>query len=167
MYKRTKQWLQAITPSVVSDSGWENTFSLEEDDAVDIRFSLKGYGWKPNASDENLNSLEKGSYKVYYRLSGSGTWLFLARAESNRANQDDTKVYSRTAIATGLLEAGKYEIKIVADKGSKFTAWGGAIEGIASDGRFWENLQVRKFRTKSSGMSDGIGLNENVNMEIV
>jgi hypothetical protein len=162
MYKRTKKWMPAISPSVFSESVWENTFTTEEDDIVDIRFSLKGYGWKTTVTDENLNSLEKGSYKIYYRLSGSGTWIFLARAESNRASQDDTTVYSRTAIATGLIESGKYEIKIVADKGSKFTSWAGAIEGIASGDRFWENLQIRSSGVKDAIVNQALNITENV-----
>jgi hypothetical protein len=162
MYKRTKKWMPAISPSTFSESDWENTFTTEEDDIVDIRFSLKGYGWKPNVSDENLNTLEKGSYRIYYRVSGSGTWLFLARAESNRASQDVVNVYSRTAIATGLIESGKYEIKIVADKGSKFTGWGGAIEGIASGERFWENLQIRSSGVKDALVNEAFSVSENV-----
>jgi hypothetical protein len=167
MFKRLKTWLDAISPLVKTNSGWINTFTTEETDLIDIRFTLAGYGWKPNPTDQNLKSLEKGSYKISYRLSGSPTWIFLARVEANRAQQDATTVYRDTAFEIGLLDTGKYEVKIEADKGSKFTAWGGTIEGIASGDQFWSNLQVRTLAYRNNLVAQSVTINENVAVNIV
>jgi hypothetical protein len=167
MYKRLKTWLDAITPSVKTTSGWVNTFTTEESDAVDIRFTLAGYGWKPLPTDTNLKSLEKGSYKISYRVSGSPTWIFHARVDSNRAQQDASTVYRSTAVELGVLASGKYEVRIEADKGSKFTAWGGTIEGIVSGGQFWSGLQVRTLAYQNKDVTQDISINENVAVNIV
>jgi len=167
MYQRVKKWLDAITPTTKSESGWENTFTIEEKDAIDIRFKLKGYGWKPNASDENLPALEKGSYRIYYRLVGESDWTFLLRAESDRADNSVAQVYRDIGVAVGQRPAGQYEIKIVADKGARFTSWGGSVEGISSGEQFWSNLEVRTKASVLPESSDEVTVTENVGVNIV
>ena len=167
MYSRLRKWIAAITPTTKAESGWENTFTLEEEDAVDIRFTLTGYGWKPGAGDTSIKSLEKGSYKIYYRLAGSPTWIFHAKVESDRNQDGSSTIYKRVGVALGLQAPGQYEIKIVADKGPKFTAWGGAIEGIVSGGQFWDNLQARVTAYKMAGVNDEITITENAGATII
>ena len=167
MYQRLRKWIQAVTPSSKSESGWENIFTTEEGDVVDIRFTLQGYGWKPNASDENIKALEKGSYKIYIRANGDSDWIFLARVESDRAGQQTATVYRNIGFTTGRLEPDKYDIKIVADKGDKFTAWGGSLEGITSGGQFWSALQVRALTYKRAEVADNPSVTEDVEVNIV
>jgi len=167
MYKRIRKWIDAISPTAHTESGWENSFTTEEDEAIDIRFTLTGYGWKPNAGDENIKALEKGSYKIYLRENGESTWNLLGRVECDRAGTDASTVYKSVGFATGLLSAGKYDIKIVADKAAKFTAWGGALEGIISGGQFWSGLQVRTFSYRSPSGYDEMAITENVGVQLV
>ena len=167
MYQRAKKWIFAVQPSAHNESVWENTFTIEEDGVVDIRFSLEGYGWKENANQENLVSLEKGSYKVYYRINGQPDWTFLSRIESNRAGGSESIVYKSVGCTTGLLTASKYDVKIVADKGAKFTGWGGTLEGIASGGQFWSNLQVRVRPYHIPSVYDEATVEEDVGVQIV
>jgi len=167
MYARQRTWIDAITPSTKTQSGWENTFRLDEADVIDIRFDLAGYGWKPSTLAVEMKSLEKGSYKIYYRQVGSPTWIFHARVEADRSQAGSATIYKRVGVSTGLLPQAHYEIKIEADKGSKFTAWGGAIEGIASGGQFWSNLQVRALAYKMAGMDQAITITEYAGATIV
>jgi len=167
MYQRIKKWLQAISPTVHSESVWTNEFTTEEDDVIDIRFRLKGYGWKPNAGDENLSSLEQGSYKIYYKLDGGSTWIFAGRVSSKRANTSDTRVYENVGFTTGSIPEGKYNVKIVADKGAKFTGWGGAIEEIVSGGQFWSGLEVRSLAYKQADVVDSPVITEDVGVALV
>jgi len=167
MYQRRRKWTSALDPSTHSESGWENTFTIEEEDAVDVRFRLSGYGWKQNAGVENQVVLEKGSYKIYYRENGASDWIFLARVEADRAGTDETNVYKKVGMATGVLSPGKYDIKIVADRASIFTAWGGALEGITSGGKFWSDLQVRVQRFKISEGGDDLTVTEDVGIQLV
>jgi len=160
MYSRLRKWIAAVTPTTKAESGWENTFTLEEEEAVDIRFTLAGYGWKPSVNATTIKSLEKGSYKIYYRLAGAPTWTFHSRVESDRKQDGGESIYQQVGVATGLLPVGKYEIKIVAGEGTKFTAWGGAIEGIASGGQFWATLQVRVVAFKLAATQEDIGITE-------
>lgn len=167
MYLRKKQWLNAVTPAVHTESGWINTFRLEETDAIDVRFALLGYGWKPNPTDENLQALEKGSYKIYYRLVGDSVWTFLARVESARASQDVATVYLNVGFSLGVVAEGHYEFMIEADKGSRYTAWGGTVEGIASGGVFYSGLQVRVDPYKMCAVNDALTITENAGAQLV
>jgi len=167
MYKRIKRWIQALNPNTHSENGWVNEFTTEEVDVIDIRFKLYGYGWKPNVDDENLSTLEKGSYKISYRINGTSDWTFLARVDSSRAGTDEVTVYKHVGITTGLLQAEKYDIKIEADKGSKFTAWGGSLEGITSGGQFWYDLEVRALAYKILNNYDELAVTENAEMQLV
>ena len=167
MYSRDKKWISAIQPTVRSESGWENTFTIEEDGVVDIRFTLQGYGWKENAGQENLVALEKGSYKIYYRINGQPDWVFLARIESYRAGSSEAVVYKSAGCSIGLLPEGRYDIKIVADKAGKFTGWGGVVEGIASGGQFWFDLQVRLRSYYTPNVSDIATITEDVGVQII
>ena len=65
MYLRLKNWTLGLAPAFHSETVWENIITIQESDAVDLRFRLKGYGWKPSSSDVDLKTLEKGSYKIY------------------------------------------------------------------------------------------------------
>jgi len=167
MYQRAKRWITAISPSVHSESAWENIFTTEEDDVVDIRFTLAGYGWKENSNQENLVTLERGSYKIYYRVNGSSSWNFLSRIVADRAGSDVSSVYKSIGCATGLLAPSKYDIKIVADKGEKFTGWGGVLEGITSGGQFWSGLKVRTRAYHVPSVDDNFNIEENVGVQLV
>ena len=102
MYSRFKVWQNPIISSQ-SESVWENEIVLDID-SVDVRFKLKGYGWKPNASDENLVVLYEGRYSCYYREVGAGTWILFTKVISERATYSDSTVYADTFVELGIVD---------------------------------------------------------------
>lgn len=142
MYTRYHVWQEVQITANQSEIGWVNQFTTI-DVCVDLRFMLKGYGWKPNIGDTNIPVLFEGSYKCYYRKFGDTDWIMFAQVVSERASTDDLRVYKDISVSIGDLPESRYEVKIVADKGEIFTSWGGVIEGIASSGEFWYSLFQR------------------------
>jgi len=158
MYRRTKTWQDLIIASQ-AESGWENTITLNYP-CIDFRCVLQGYGWKANASDENLVVNYKGRYDCYYRISGGGAWTKFATVISERAGYSDSNVYKDSYITLGVVAENTYEIKIVAADAEKFTAWGGTLEGISSGGQFWSSGKMRSLKPYEISVSEDIDISE-------
>ena len=164
MYTRTDTWQNAIIASQSEDE-WTNIVTLDYP-CIDIRFELLGYGWKENASDENLVVLYEGRYYCYYREVGEESWNLFATVISERAGYNETTVYENTFAELGLVLERTYEIKIIAADGEKFTNWGGALEGISSGDAFYENLMMRAFKPSIIIQYEPIAVVENVQLGI-
>lgn len=158
MFVRQKIWQNAIIESQ-SQSGWENLIVLAYP-SVDIRFKLKGYGWKPSSDITNLTILYEGRYDCYYRERGTIEWLHFATIISERASYESPKVYEDIISLLGLVQSKIYEIKIIASDAEKFKGWGGVIEGIAENKRFYYNLQFRADRPLGIQLFESIFLGE-------
>lgn len=142
MYSRFVVWQEDPQVSA-GELDFVNEFTVL-DESIDIRFLLKGYGYKPNPTDENLDIYHFGSYRCYYRKQGDLDWILFARAVSERAESDVTNVYADIHVSTGLIENGVYEIKVVAADAEEYSSWGGTLEGIASGDTFWSGLEARQ-----------------------
>jgi len=158
MYVRNKIWQDPILTSQ-NESVWENTIVFDAE-AIDIQLKLMGYGWKPSGSDENLVVLNFGRYNCYYREVGTTPWIKFATVISERDDWSSSSVYRDTFITLGKKDNKKYEIKIIAADGEKFTAWGGSLEGITSGGQFWYNLQMRTDAPYSIRVNDSVSIAE-------
>lgn len=158
MFIRQQIWQDAIIHSR-SESGWENTITFAYP-CVDIRFKLKGYGWKPEDAITNLTILYEGRYDCYYREKGVTQWVYFTTVISERASYEITKVYEDSVAWLGVVASKIYEIKIVARDAEKFKNWGGIIEGIAEGGRFYSNLQFRANRPFSIQSFESIVVTE-------
>ena len=141
MFVRSQIWQDPIFESE-SQSGWENIIVLNYP-CVDIRFKLKGYGWKPQNSITNLTILYEGRYDCYYRQRGAVEWIHFLIAFSERASYEEARVYEDTISTLGVVPNRLYEIKIVASDAEKFKGWGGVVEGIREDEKFYYDLKVR------------------------
>ncbi|MFC1710013.1 hypothetical protein ACFL2J_08170, partial [Candidatus Omnitrophota bacterium] len=142
MYLRYKVWQDVLHQNVHSEDEWSNEFTIWYP-CVDIRFMLKGYGWKTNSGDENIPVLYEGVYKCYYRKQGDTDWIQFARCVAERASSDNSQVYKDVIVSTGLLEEAIYEVKVEAVKAREFESWGGAIEKVVKNQKFYYTLQIR------------------------
>ena len=158
MYARTHKWQDSII-SAQTESVWENIITLGFP-CIDARFVLTGYGWKPNASDENLVVLYTGRYDCYYRLSGGSTWTKFATVMSERAAYSETVVYGSTFAQLGTVTRETYEIKIVASDAARFTSWSGTLEGIVSGDQFWSTLKIKTDRPLIINVAESISVIE-------
>jgi hypothetical protein len=142
MYSRFVTWQMKPYLDAYSELGDENKFCVT-DQAVDIRFNLKGYGFKRNG-ESNRQIYHFGCYQCFYRKLGEESWKLFAHAQSEREGSESANVYKDIAVTCGKLPEGIYEIKILACKLVEFGAWaGGVVEGIVSNGIFYYNLAAR------------------------
>ena len=160
MFTRYHVWQEPAISST-SETDWTNII-VTKYPAIDIRFLLKGYGWKPNPTDENLSILYEGRYDIYYRELGTPPWIKFATVISERASSNVAYVYEDASVALGLSAEKIYELKIVALDGEKFTNWGGVIEGISAGGVFYTDIRMRMKRPIEINIYNNILANEYV-----
>lgn len=158
MFVRNRIWQDAIILSQ-TQTGWENIIVLNYL-CVDIRFRLKGYGWKANPGDTELVVVNAGRYECYYREKGTAQWIHFCSTVSERASVLDGKIYKDTFATLGVVSSKIYEVKIIASDAEKFKEWGGALEGIAEGQKFWHDLKIRADKPFKISVSEDIPIIE-------
>jgi hypothetical protein len=143
MYSRFVTWQKNINFSSVVKVDDVNQFTVS-DEAMDVRFSLKGYGFK-KVGEQNRIVHHFGCYKCYYRKVGDVDWMLFAHVTSARESSEGENVYKDVNVSSGVLLQAQYEVKIVACRLIELENWaGGEVEGIASGDQFFYDLQSRQ-----------------------
>lgn len=159
MHSRFLTWQPNQYLAVDTQIGSENVFQVT-DDAIDFRFSLKGYGFK-RVGELNRQVYHFGCYRCYYRKVGDVDFTLFAHAQSERADTESAKVYQDIGVACGALAEGIYEIKIVACKLAEYASWaGGVVEGIASGDKFYYGLLARNNVPQKIRVFEDVVVNE-------
>ena len=158
MFIRSKTWQNAIIQSE-TQLGWENVIVLDYP-CVDLRFKLKGYGWKPDPAATNLVILYAGRYECYYRERGTTEWIHFDTVISERASVTENRVYADCFATLGVVQDRIYEVKIIAGDAAKFQSWGGVLEGISQGEKFYYDLKIRAHKPIRIGVADGIKIQE-------
>lgn len=158
MYSRFIVWQSDTKIESQSEIQDVNVFRLAEK-ALDIRFRLKGYGFK-KVGENNRVVYHFGCYKCYYRKFGETEWTLFAHIQSERAGDNEPRVYSDVSVGTGVLEFGVYEFKIEACKLVELSNWsGGIVEGITDGDQFYYNVNARQ------QLPNKVGAQEDINVE--
>ena len=159
MYSRFLTWQGNPYLSADTQSVDVNQFTLT-DIATDIRFRLKGYGFK-KVGEQNRLVYHFGCYQCFYRKVGDIAFIPFAHVQSERADSEDADVYADVFAASGVLGAGQYEVKVVACKLVEFATWGGGVvEGIASGDKFYYDLSARQNVPQRVRVIDNVTIEE-------
>lgn len=159
LYSRFLVWQNNPYKSIDTQAGDENVVRLA-DIAVDVRFCLKGYGFK-RVGEKNRLVHHFGTYKCFYRKVGDPLYTLFANAQSERNDTEADTVYKDIAVAVGKLAEGNYEFKIVANKLSEYLLWGGGVvEGIGAGDVFYYNLSARNHVSPKVRVSNNISIKE-------
>jgi hypothetical protein len=143
MYSRFVTWQKNPTFSSLVKVDDINQFVID-DEAIDLRFALKGYGFK-KVGEQNRVIHHFGCYKCYCRKVGATDWKLFAHATSMRDSSEASNVYKDISVSSGVLEKAQYEIKVVACRLIELENWvDGEVEGIASGDQFFYDLQARQ-----------------------
>jgi len=143
MYSRFVTWQRSQNVSGYVESADVNQFIIN-DDLLDVRFSLKGYGFK-KIGEQNRIVHHFGCYKCYYRKYGETDWNLFAHVACERNSSEAPTVYKDVFVSSGVLPQAKYEVKIVACRLVELENWtGGIVEGIASGDRFHYGIEARQ-----------------------
>lgn len=143
MYSRFVTWQKNPTFSNVVKVDDVNQF-IVDDESVDLRFSLKGYGFK-KVGEQNRTVHHFGCYKCYYREVGTTDWTLFAHVTSARESSEGVSVYKDIGVTSGLIAQAHYEVKVVACRLIELENWaGGVVEGIASGDQFFYDIQARQ-----------------------
>jgi hypothetical protein len=142
MFSRFVTW-QEPTVAAKTEVEEQNMFQVGGE-CLDIRFGLKGYGFK-KVGEENRAIYHFGNYKCYLRKVGDTDFKLFANAVCERAATESENVYKDIFVSTGVLEMGEYEVKVEAARLVELKAWsGGVVEGIDDGDQFWHTLQARQ-----------------------
>lgn len=161
MYSRFLTWQSNPYLSADTQVSEVNQFALTEV-STDIRFKLKGYGFK-KVGEQNRQVYHFGCYQCFYRKVGDLTFKPFAHVQSERADSEDSDVYQDVFASSGVIGAGLYEVKVVACKLTEFLAWGGGlVEGISSGGKFYYDLSARQNVPQRIRVVDDINIEEMV-----
>lgn len=143
MYSRFITWQKNPTFSSLVKSSDLNQFVID-DESMDVRFALKGYGFK-KVGEQNRIVHHFGCYKCFYRKIGDTEWTLFSHVTSARESSEESNVYKDIVVTSGALAQGKYEVKIVACRLIELENWSsGIVEGIASGDQFFYDLQARQ-----------------------
>jgi hypothetical protein len=160
MYSRFIVWQTDTRLDSQAEVQEVNTFCLTEQ-ALDIRFRLKGYGFK-KVGETNRVICHFGGYKCYYRKVGDTNWTLFTSIKSERAGDAEPKVYEDISVGTGIIEFGLYEIKIVASELVELSFWsGGIVEGISAGDQFYYNVSARQQLPNKVSAEERILVEEN------
>ena len=145
MYSRFLTWQQRPGTSLATEVADVNSFRID-DESVDIRFKLRGYGFK-RAGERNRIIYHFGTYRCFFRRAGAPDFTLFANAVSERADQEDADVYRDIGVTSGLIPRGVYDIRVEAGRLLELETWaGGVMEGIASGSGFVFDLEARQGR---------------------
>jgi hypothetical protein len=161
MYSRFVTWQKNPTFSSVIKIDDANQFIID-DETIDLRFALKGYGFK-KVGEQNRTVHHFGCYKCYYRQVGATDWTLFAHATSAREASEGANVYKDITVTSGVLAQGRYEIKIVACRLIELSSWtGGIVEGIGAGDQFFYDVQARQNIPNKSRAIDVANIDEYV-----
>jgi len=142
MYSRFVIWQNDPIIEAQAEINEYNVFRVQEK-CLDIRFILKGYGFK-KVGEINRAIYHFGCYKCYYKKVGDPQWQMFAHVVSDRAGVSEATVYKDVIVSTGVLEYGTYEIKVEACRLVELSNWPtGVVEGIASGDQFYYDVSAR------------------------
>lgn len=159
MYSRFVTWQNNPNFSSLVKVDDTNQFMID-DEAMDVRFTLKGYGFK-KVGEQNRIIYHFGCYKCYYRKVGETDWNLFAHATSARESSEESDVYKDIAVTSGVLAQAQYEVKVVACRLIELASWsGGEVEGIASGEQFFYGLQARQNIPNKVKVYDEVSIEE-------
>lgn len=158
MYSRFVTWQKNPNFSDVVKIDDVNQF-LIDDESIDVRFALKGYGFK-KVGEQNRTVHHFGCYKCYCRKVGDTDWTLFSHVISARDSSESGNVYKDITVTSGVLLQAHYEVKVVACRLVELENWsGGEVEGIASGDQFFYDLQARQ------NLPNKIRVSETVNVD--
>jgi len=161
MYSRFVTWQKNPTFSSLVKASDVNQF-IVDDEAMDFRFNLKGYGFK-KVGEQNRVVHHFGCYKCFYRKVGEADWNLFAHVMSARESSEGSNVYKDISVTSGSLAQAQYEVKVVACRLIELENWiGGEVEGIASDDQFFYELQARQNIPNRVKVSEAIDVQESL-----
>ena len=161
MYARFQIWQQNPRTVLEVEGGDENTF-IVDDPSVDVRFTLKGYGFK-KSGETNRIIQHFGCYRCFFRKVGDTDFTLFAHVVVQRDSQESVDVYADVGATSGLIDRARYEIKIFACRLVELEAWsGGVVEGIASGDRFYSDLAARQQRATRARVDEPVTIEEDV-----
>jgi len=160
MYSRFIVWQSDTKIENQSEIQDVNLFRLKEG-ALDIRFRLKGYGFK-KVGETNRVIYHFGCYKCFYRKVGETEWTMFAHVQSERADgSNEATLYGDVSVNTGVLEFGLYDFKIEACKLVELSNWsGGVVEGITEGEQFYYAISARQQLPQKVGAQEDINVEE-------
>lgn len=163
MYSRFQTWQQAPKITLEAEVTDVNEFRVN-DASVDIRFGLKGYGFK-RAGEKNRVIYHFGSYRCFFRRVGDADFTPFANVLTERADSEDDDVYRDIGVTTGLIPSGQYDIRIEATRLLELEAWSaGIVEGISSGGKFHFDIEARQSRVIKTRPIETVSVQESINL---